>query len=193
MRAITCVALLSGGLAVLAAQNQQPIRVGTSFVRVDVYPTKDGKIVDGLKAEDFEVLEDGVAQKIESFEHIVPVLGPQTARTDPSSQREMVRAIGDPRTRLFLIFLDGAFVDDESARQINETLRKLPQRKHRRRRLRRGHDGSDECAAGRLRQENDVMSAGLPTAILSWGRQDQSSTRSSTSGRFSTRSAIPGP
>ena len=100
------------------AQNQQPIRVGTSFVRVDVYPTRDGKIVDGLEAGDFEVLEDGVQQKIDSFEHVVPVYGPQTVRTDPSSQREMVRAIGNPRTRLFLIFLDGAFVDDESARRV---------------------------------------------------------------------------
>ena len=58
---------------VLSAQSQQPIRVGTNFVRVDAYPTKDGRIVEGLVAADFEVLEDGVPQKIDSFEHILPV------------------------------------------------------------------------------------------------------------------------
>ena len=47
-----------------------------------LYPTRNGRIVEGLQAADFEVLEDGVAQKIESFEHIVPTHGPQTARAE---------------------------------------------------------------------------------------------------------------
>ncbi len=109
----------------LSAQSQQPIRVGTNFVRVDVYPTKDGRIVDGLVAADFEVLEDGVPQKIETFEHVVPVHGPQTARTQPSSQRDMLQALANPRNRVFLVFLDGPFVDDVHARAINEPLIKF--------------------------------------------------------------------
>jgi hypothetical protein len=61
MRA-TCIALIAASAVLLGAQQQQPIRVGTNFVRVDVYPTKDGRIVDGLQAADFDVLEDGVLQ-----------------------------------------------------------------------------------------------------------------------------------
>ena len=71
MRRAVLAALLVSGLAVLAAQPQQPIRVDTNFVRVDAYPMRDGKPVFDLKAEEFEVFEDGVLQKIESFEHVV--------------------------------------------------------------------------------------------------------------------------
>ena len=122
MRLTTAVALLVGALAVLSAQQQQPIRVGTNFVRVDVYPTKDGRIVDGLLAPDFELLEDGVPQKIETFEHVVPTIGPHTARTEPSTQREMQQAVANGRNRLFLIFLDGPHVGFDNSRSINEPL-----------------------------------------------------------------------
>ena len=58
----------------VSAQQQDPqrpvFRTGTSLVRVDAYPSKDGKILEGLTAEDFEVFEDGVLQKIESFQFV---------------------------------------------------------------------------------------------------------------------------
>jgi VWFA-related protein len=122
MRITACVALLSASVVLLAAQQQQPIRVGTNFVRVDVYPTRDGRVVDGLGASDFEVLEDGVPQKIETFEHVTVARGPHSARTEPSSQRDMVRALTNPRARVFLIFLDGPFVTLENSHAINEPL-----------------------------------------------------------------------
>jgi VWFA-related protein len=122
MRVAACVTLLATSLAVLAAQPQQPIRVGTNFVRVDVYPTKDGRIVDGLQAADFEVLEDGVPQKVETFEHVVAVIGPHTARIEPSSQREMNQALANPRNRVFLMFLDAPHVNIESSHAINGPL-----------------------------------------------------------------------
>jgi VWFA-related protein len=122
MRLATCVTLLVSGFAVLTAQPQQPIRVGTNFVRVDVYPTKDGRIVEGLQPADFEVFEDGALQKIETFEHVVAAIGPQTARVEPSSQRDMVQAIANPRNRVFLIFLDAPYVDRENAHAITAPL-----------------------------------------------------------------------
>ena len=109
----------------LPAQPQQPIRVGTSFVRVDVYPTRDGQIVDGLAAADFEVLEEGIPQKIESFEHVVaPCAGrrrraPSRARSATCCRRSPTQSPG------LLVFLDGAFVDDVHARAINEPLIKF--------------------------------------------------------------------
>ena len=52
------------------AQQRPVFRGGTHFVRVDAYPAVDGKIVENLKPEDFEILEDGKPQKIESFDFL---------------------------------------------------------------------------------------------------------------------------
>src|SRR4051812_34263410 len=54
------------------APGQPPIfRAGINFVRVDVIVTdKNGNPVDNLKPEDFEVSEQGTAQKIETFKLI---------------------------------------------------------------------------------------------------------------------------
>lgn len=107
---------------------QQPprFRVEANFVRVDAYPLKDGKPLMGLKAEDFEVYEDGTLQKIETFEHVVVrPAGAQQERIDPGSQREMLQAAANPRNRVFIIFLDTTHVDVASAHAINEPLIRL--------------------------------------------------------------------
>jgi VWFA-related protein len=128
MRVATAVIMAAIALPALSAQSgnptqsRQPIRVGTNFVRVDVYPTKDGQIVTGLQASDFEVLEDGVPQKVEMFEHVIAAAGPYEARVEPGSQREMVRALANPRSRVFLIFLDGPNVDRDGSRAINDPI-----------------------------------------------------------------------
>jgi hypothetical protein len=109
-------------------QPQQPpkFRVESNFVRVDAYPLKDGKPLFGLRAEDFEVLEDGVPQKIETFEHVVVrSAGSQDERLDPGSQREMLQATANPRNRVFIIFLDTPHVTVEGAHGINEPLIRL--------------------------------------------------------------------
>ena len=78
---------------------------------------KDGKPVLDLKAEDFEVFEDGVLQKIETFEHVVVrPAGPQSDRVEVSSQRESLQAAANPRNRVFVIFLDTPHVIDRRAR-----------------------------------------------------------------------------
>jgi VWFA-related protein len=95
-------------------------------VRVDVYPTKDGKPVLDLTAADFQIAEDGVAQKVESFEHIVVrPAGPQSERVEPSSQREMLQAAENPRNRVFVIFLDQTHVAFEDSHAISEPLIRL--------------------------------------------------------------------
>jgi VWFA-related protein len=110
---------------------QQPtepprFRVDANFVRVDAYPLRDGKPVLGLKAEDFEIFEDGAPQRIETFEHvIVRPAGPQDVRVDPGSQRDMLQAVSNPRNRVFVIFLDVPHVMVSSAHAINEPLIRL--------------------------------------------------------------------
>ena len=132
--------LASGLVAFVAGQSQQEppekpqdpaqrpptFRVEANFVRVDAYPLKDGKPVLDLKAQQFEVFEDGVAQKIETFEHVVVrPAGPQGERVEPSSQRESLQAAANPRNRVFVIFLDTPHVMVDSAHAINEPLIRL--------------------------------------------------------------------
>jgi VWFA-related protein len=92
---------------------QRPVfRTGTSLVRVDAYPSKDGKILEGLTAEDFEVLEDGVPQKIASFQFVEYQRNtPSGERRDPNSQREAFQLAADPTYRVFILYLDNLHVD----------------------------------------------------------------------------------
>ncbi|MDQ3069821.1 MAG: VWA domain-containing protein, partial [Acidobacteriota bacterium] len=87
---------------------QRPLfRGGARFVRVDVFPTgKDGKPIEGLTAEDFELFEDGKRQAVDTFEfvRIEPEL--EEARRDPESQREGEEWAKDPRARVFVVVLD---------------------------------------------------------------------------------------
>lgn len=121
-RRLAAGAIASGllGLGVTAGQQQPPpptaaqqrpvFRGGTHFVRVDAYPTQDGRIVEGLEADDFEVLEDGTPQKIDSFDFVrFDTFTPDAERRDPSSQREGFDQAADPRHRVFVIFVDMAF------------------------------------------------------------------------------------
>src|SRR5919197_5839411 len=70
-----------------ASQPPQPtFRTEANYVRVDVYPTKDGAPILDLTLDDFEVLENGVPQHLEQFEHVVVrAAGPQASRIEPST------------------------------------------------------------------------------------------------------------
>jgi VWFA-related protein len=93
------------------AQQKPVFRAGTHFVRVDAYPTsKDGRIIEGLKPEDFDVTEDGKPQAIESFDYIsFPTFTPDAERHDPESQRAGFDMAADPRYRVFVILIDMKF------------------------------------------------------------------------------------
>lgn len=59
--------LLILSLNVHAQEPQDVVRISTNLVQVDVVVTKDGKPVTDLKAEDFEIREDGRRQPITNF------------------------------------------------------------------------------------------------------------------------------
>jgi len=106
-----------------AAQQRPVFRGGTHFVRVDAYPTRDGQIVEDLTAEDFEVLEDGKPQKIDSFDFVrFDTLTPDAERRDPSTKREGFDMAADPRYRVFVIFVDMTFNRSEGAHEDNYDL-----------------------------------------------------------------------
>jgi VWFA-related protein len=109
-----------------ATQGQQPtFRTGVNFVRVDVIASdKDGKPVADLKQGDFEVLEDGKPQAIETF-RFVSVSGnaaegetPKPIRSDYDEESEAAR----DDVRLFTIFLDDYHVRKGSALSVRRAL-----------------------------------------------------------------------
>jgi VWFA-related protein len=108
------------------SQGQPPtpvFRAGANFVRVDAFAMKDGKPVTDLKMEDFEVSEDGVPQKLETFEHVmVTAGGAPAARIEPRTVEESRQAAADPRSRLFVVFLDTPHLKQASGYYIRNPL-----------------------------------------------------------------------
>jgi len=108
------------------APQQPAFRTEANFVRVDVYPTADGRAVQDLKQADFDVQEDGKPQEISTFEHVlIQAGGPQETRSDPKSVRESQDMVQDPRARLFVLFLDTYHVSREGAYNVRRSLSRL--------------------------------------------------------------------
>jgi VWFA-related protein len=96
---------------------------------VDVYPTRNGQPVQDLRAEDFELLENGAPQQIQAFEHIVLTpAGAQSTRVEPNSVREAEQMASEARNRVFVIFLDVPHVAVEGSHAIKAPLIKLMDR-----------------------------------------------------------------
>jgi VWFA-related protein len=91
-----------------ASQQRPPVfRGAANLVYVDVYPRREGRFVDGLGPQDFQVFEDGKPQKVEIFELIrFPPPTPGEILRDPTSQEEGDQLAADPRHRVFVIYLD---------------------------------------------------------------------------------------
>lgn len=124
---ILTLVVAAAGATTLAQAPQDPqrpvFRTGTSLVRVDAYPSKDGRIIEGLAAEDFEIFEDGVPQKIESFQFIrYEGNTPSGVRRDPNSQRDAFSLAADPNYRIFVIYLDNLHVDFTGSHAVRQPL-----------------------------------------------------------------------
>jgi VWFA-related protein len=103
---VLAAATLAAGRA--QTPQQRPIfRAGSVLVNVDVYPRRDGKVVEGLTKGDFEVFEDGKAQAVDAFEFIrVAPSTPEAERREPTSISDGYRQAADPHNRVFVIYLD---------------------------------------------------------------------------------------
>jgi VWFA-related protein len=89
-------------------QQTPPVfRGGVNFVAVDAFPRRDGKIIEGLTKADFQILEDGKPQAVETFEFIhVASIPADAERRDPSNQADAERQAADPHNRVFVVYLD---------------------------------------------------------------------------------------
>ena len=120
-----CVCLLAaGGWLVARGPQQRPtFRAGANLVTVDVYPQRDGRIVDGLTAADFDVFEDGKPQKIESFEFVrVEPAASDAERREPRSAQEADELAADPRNRVFVLYLDTNHVTADGSHRTRPPL-----------------------------------------------------------------------
>jgi VWFA-related protein len=111
------------------AQQRPVFRGGTQFVRVDAYPTtKDGKIVEGLTADDFAITEDGKPQAIESFDFLrFDTFASDAERHDPVSQRAGFDLAADPRYRVFAVYVDLTLTKGAGAVSPSEDLSLIQQ------------------------------------------------------------------
>ncbi|MBI4265364.1 MAG: VWA domain-containing protein [Acidobacteria bacterium] len=98
--------------AVLTGQGQDvrrdaTFRTSANYVRVDMYATQNGQVIEDLRPEEVELLEDGVPQAIETFEQVqVRPAGPQETRIEPNSLAASRQMATGARSRVFVVFLD---------------------------------------------------------------------------------------
>lgn len=102
------------------------VRIETRLVTTDVIvKDKKGKYLTDLKAEDFTVYENGVAQQVELFE---PPLSDGSAVPKPKVGEAAV-ASGGGQSNLLSLVLDGATTDQSNFKQVREgTLKYIRER-----------------------------------------------------------------
>lgn len=123
--ALTATALLIAAQQAPAVAPRQPtFRSEANYIRVDAFiATRDGVAIEDLTLADFELLEDGVLQKIEAFEHVrIQPAGPQVARIEPNSQQTGHQMAAEPRARVFVLFLDVDHVPVEGSYRLKTAL-----------------------------------------------------------------------
>ncbi len=104
-----------------APQAQQSFRTGTVVIEVDAIVTDaEGRFVPGLGADDFEVLEDGKPQRLQSLyvvttEGVTLLPAPSAAPTQPST----VATPPPPGAgRLFILFFDEQHIDPGAFKRL---------------------------------------------------------------------------
>ena len=137
MRLLICLFVMTAvSLQMTAAQSQgnkeaqkkqdETVKLETRLVTLDVIvKDKKGKHVTDLKAEDFSVFEEGVAQKVEFFS---PPLGPGNDASQPKSIDPAQPAVSNNEpTNIISLVLDGATTDLTNFKQVREGVLKYLQ------------------------------------------------------------------
>ena len=143
MTRVSVVALLALAVVSIGAQNQPTFRTGANYVRVDMYATRDGKPIEDLKVDEIDILEDGVLQKIDAFEHVRVRTAPQESRIEPNTITQSREMAGNPRARVFVIFMDTYHTQIEGSAYMRQPLINLVDRLLGPGRLRRADDSRD--------------------------------------------------
>ena len=108
------------------------VKITTNLVQVDAVVTKDGKPVRDLKAEDFEISEDGRKQEITSFTYVsnIPVTSTTTPTRSTGKDPNLPPVTStplrknDPR-RVIALVVDDLGLSAESMGSVRKQLRKF--------------------------------------------------------------------
>ncbi|HKS10493.1 MAG TPA: VWA domain-containing protein [Pyrinomonadaceae bacterium] len=106
------------------------VRITTNLVQIDAVVTKDGKPVPNLKAEDFEIYEDGKKQAITNFAYISNVsTAPNSTAAAPTDKSPAEVPTGpvqrDVARRTVAIVVDDLGLSAESMYQVRRQVRKF--------------------------------------------------------------------
>jgi VWFA-related protein len=110
-------------------QDQQPqpqkppvFRGGTQYVRVDAYPTRNGHVIEGLTAGDFELLEDGKPQDIAAADYVAFDELPDDDRGPNVTAREGLELASDSRYRVFVFVVEREAFNRELWRETRDAI-----------------------------------------------------------------------
>ena len=126
VKSLVCLIILS--LNVHAQDPQDVVRISTGLVQVDVVVTKDGKHVTDLKAEDFEILEDGRRQQITNFAYVSlnrPASTTATTSTDTVNVLPVKPPAPHEVRRTVAIVVDDLGLSFQSMANLRNYLRKF--------------------------------------------------------------------
>jgi len=107
------------------------VRITTNLVQIDVVVTKDGKPVPDLKAEDFEIFEDGRRQPITSFAFISNIPNSAPTAAEKSTPEKNVAGVPpgpikrDVARRTIALVVDDLGLSAESIAQARRQIRKF--------------------------------------------------------------------
>ena len=114
-------------------QSDDVVRITTNLVQIDAIVTKNGKPIRDLKAEDFEIFEDGRRQEITSFAYISNVADnagvvPATSSKDPNVLADPTSPASPPteipRRRIALV-VDDYGLSAQSMSEVRRQTRKF--------------------------------------------------------------------
>ncbi|HEX5964921.1 MAG TPA: VWA domain-containing protein [Pyrinomonadaceae bacterium] len=116
-------------------QSDDVVRITTNLVQVDVVVTKKGKHITDLKAEDFELFEDGKLQTITSFAYVSSVSNAAGASATPGTSGKDPNTPSDPsspppvpsatKPRMIAFVVDDFGLSATSIASIRRQLRKF--------------------------------------------------------------------
>lgn len=118
--ALFLIAVLFGSVALAQQTDEDVIRVKSNLVNIDVIvKDKKGKYIADLKAEDFTVVENGVAQKIEFFDAPLTRTETTTTTTTPGAQPATTPPPATARNFVALV-IDSQTTDITNLKQVRE-------------------------------------------------------------------------
>jgi VWFA-related protein len=109
------------------AADDDVVKITTNLVQIDAIVTKDGKSVTDLKADDFEIFEDGRKQTITSFAYVsnVPATAPVAVAADRDKSVPPPPLKRDDPRRTLAIVVDDLGLSAESMSDVRRQLRKF--------------------------------------------------------------------